>query len=111
MMGIQVPYTSLHRFAQKWCDFGKKTSVTVRKLEGKPGEFAEVELGRLGYLRDLASRKPRLVYAFIMIFGYSLLPGVFPGFPAGPRIRQQRSGGRTTDYEDYPKERAPYAMG
>ena len=30
--GITVPYTSLHRFAQKWCDFGKKPSITLRKL-------------------------------------------------------------------------------
>src|SRR5436309_13161276 len=69
--GITVPYTSLHRFAQKWCDFGKKPSITLRKLEGKPGEFAEVDFGRLGYLQDLASKKPRLVYAFIMVLGYS----------------------------------------
>ena len=78
--GIRVPYKSLHRFAHKWCDFGKKTSVTVRKLEGKPGEFAEVDFGRLGYLQDLASKKPRLVYAFIMVLGYSRLSCVVPVF-------------------------------
>lgn len=78
--GIRVPYQSLHRFAHKWCDFGKQTSVTVRKLEGKPGEFAEVDFGRLGYLQDLASRKPRLVYAFIMVLGYSRLSCVIPVF-------------------------------
>jgi len=78
--GITVPYTSLHRFAQKWCDFGKKPSITLRKLEGKPGEFAEVDFGRLGYLQDLASKKPRLVYAFIMVLGYSRLSCVVPVF-------------------------------
>jgi len=78
--GTPVPYSSLHRFAQKWCDFGKRTSITVRKLEGKPGEFAEVDFGRLGYLQDLASKKPRLVYAFIMVFGYSRLSCVVPVF-------------------------------
>jgi len=78
--GVSVPYTSLHRFAQKWCDFGKKTSVTVRRLEGKPGEFAEVDFGRLGYMQDLASKKPRLVYAFIMVLGYSRLSCVVPVF-------------------------------
>jgi len=65
--GTQVAYGSLYRFARKWCDFGKKTSVTVRKLDGKPGEYAEVDFGRLGYLQDLGSSKPRLVYAFIMV--------------------------------------------
>jgi len=78
--GTVVPYSSLHRFAQKWCDFGKKTSITVRKLEGKPGEFAEVDFGRLEYLQDLGSKKPRLVYAFIMVLGYSRLSCVVPVF-------------------------------
>ncbi len=78
--GTLVPYSSLHRFAQKWCDFGKKTSITVRRLEGKPGEYAEVDFGRLGYLQDLASKKPRLVYAFIMVLGYSRLSCVIPVF-------------------------------
>ncbi len=78
--GTLVPYSSLHRFAQKWCDFGKKTSITVRKIEGKPGEFAEVDFGRLGYLQDLASNKPRLVYAFVMVLGYSRLSCVVPVF-------------------------------
>jgi len=78
--GTPVPYTSLHRFAQKWCDFGKKTSLTVRKLEGKPGEFAEVDFGRLGYVQDLGSSKLRLVYAFLMVLGYSRLSCVVPVF-------------------------------
>jgi hypothetical protein len=78
--GTLVPYSSLHRFAQKWCDFGRKTSITVRKIEGKPGEFAEVDFGRLGYLHDLASNKPRLVYAFVMVLGYSRLSCVVPVF-------------------------------
>jgi hypothetical protein len=78
--GILVPYSSLHRFAQKWCDFGKKTSITVRKLEGKPGEFAEVNFGRLEYLQDLSSNKPHLVYAFIMVLGHSRLSCVVPVF-------------------------------
>lgn len=78
--GTQVPYGSLYRFAKKWCDFGKKTSVTVRRLDGKPGEFAEVDFGRLGYMQDLSSSKPRLVYAFIMVLGYSRLSCIVPVF-------------------------------
>lgn len=78
--GTQVPYGSLYRFAKKWCDFGKKTAVTVRRLDGKPGEFAEVDFGRLGYMQDLGSGKPRLVYAFIMVLGYSRLSCIVPVF-------------------------------
>ena len=54
--------------------------LTLTKFEGKPGEFAEVDFGRLGYLQDLASKKPRLVHAFIMVLGYSRLSCVVPVF-------------------------------
>ncbi|MBP1649301.1 MAG: mobile element protein [Bacteroidetes bacterium] len=78
--GVVVSYAALHRFARKWCDFGKRTSITVRKLEGRPGEFAEVDFGRLGFVEDLGSSRPRLVYAFIMVMGYSRLSCVVPVF-------------------------------
>jgi hypothetical protein len=29
--GVFVPDPSLHRFARKWIDFGKRPSITVRK--------------------------------------------------------------------------------
>ena len=78
--GVLVPYTALYRFARKWCDFGKRTSVTVRKLEGKPGELAEVDFGRLGYIQELGSKRPRAVHGFIMILGYSRLACIVPVF-------------------------------
>ena len=78
--GALVPYTSLHRFARKWCDFGRASSVTVRRLDGKPGEYAEVDFGRLGYLQELGGAKPRVVHGFIMVLGYSRLSCVVPVF-------------------------------
>ena len=78
--GVLVPYTSLHRFAHKWCDFGRASSVTVRRLDGKPGEYAEVDFGRLGYLQELGNAKPRVVHGFIMVLGYSRLSCVVPVF-------------------------------
>ncbi len=78
--GVVVSYAALHRFARKWCDFGKRASITVRRLEGRPGEFAEVDFGRLGFIEDLGSSHPRLVYAFIMVMGYSRLSCVVPVF-------------------------------
>ncbi len=44
--GVLVPYASLHRFARKFCDFGRLSSITVRRIDGKPGEYAEVDFGR-----------------------------------------------------------------
>ena len=78
--GVRVPYPSLHRFARKWLDFGKLPSITVRKLDGQPGDYAEVDFGRLGYLQDLGSPKPRAVHGFIMVLGYSRLSCVVPVF-------------------------------
>src|SRR5262249_46208863 len=54
--------------------------VTVRRLEGKPGEVAEVDFGRLGFLHELGNDKPRVVHAFIMTLGYSRLTCVIPTF-------------------------------
>lgn len=78
--GVLVPYPSLHRFAQKYLDFGKRKSVTVRMREGQPGEYAEVDFGRLGYVHELGSAKPRLVHGFIMVLGYSRLSCLVPVF-------------------------------
>jgi transposase len=78
--GVLVPYTSLHRFARKWCDFGRASSLTVRRSDGKPGEYAEVDFGRLGYLQELGNVKPRIVHGFIMVLGYSRLSCVVPVF-------------------------------
>lgn len=50
--GLALPYPTLHRFARKHCDFGKPAG-TVRRIEGTPGEFAEVDFGQLGQLQEL----------------------------------------------------------
>lgn len=78
--GLSVAYSTLHRFARKWCDFGSSSLLTVRKAEVAPGEMAEVDFGRLGLLRDLAYKRPRLVHAFIMVCGYSRYSCVIPTY-------------------------------
>jgi len=50
--GIDVPYSSLHRFAVNHCGFGKRQQVTVRMAECEPGELAEIDFGRLGLVPD-----------------------------------------------------------
>ncbi len=49
--GVEVPYSSLHRFAVKQCGFSDRRRMTVRVAECAPGELAEVDFGRLGLLR------------------------------------------------------------
>lgn len=78
--GVSVPYASLHRFAQKWCEFGSRSCLTVRRRESTPGEVAEVDFGRLGLFQDFGSTRPRLLHAFIMVLGHSRLSCVVPTF-------------------------------
>src|SRR5262249_49054148 len=52
----------------------------VRRRESAPGEVAEVDFGRLGLFQELGSRRPRMLWAFIMTMGYSRLSCVVPTF-------------------------------
>jgi transposase len=77
--GVEVSYSTLYRFATKHCEFGS-SKVTVRRMEGAPGEVAEVDFGRLGLIHELGSKQPRVVQAFIMTLSYSRLSCVIPVF-------------------------------
>ena len=46
--GLAVSYSSLYRFARKWCNFGTASAISVRRAESLPGEMAELDFGRLG---------------------------------------------------------------
>jgi transposase len=69
--GIQVPYSSLHRFAVKHCGFSKQGRVTVRRAESGPGELAEVDFGRLGLIPHPESGRRRLLWAMPVVLGHS----------------------------------------
>jgi transposase len=69
--GVHVPYSSLHRFAVKHCDFGVAHHVTVRRAEVAPGELAEVDFGRMGLVYDAASGKQRFHHALIVTLVHS----------------------------------------
>jgi len=56
---VQVPYSTLYRFAVKHCGFSDRRRVTVRKADCEPGELAEVDFGRLGPLRIVAGLQVR----------------------------------------------------
>jgi transposase len=68
--GIDVHYSSLHRFAQKHCGFGVR-HVTVHMADVAPGELAEVDFGRLGYLTEPLSAKRQVVHALIVTLVHS----------------------------------------
>jgi len=68
--GVDVSYGALYRFAVKHLEFGRKP-ITVRVADVAPGELAEVDFGRLGFLYDAQIGKKRLVYALVVTLVHS----------------------------------------
>jgi transposase len=68
--GIQVAYGSLHRFAQKHCQFRRKR-VTVRMVDPLPGEVAEVDFGRMGLVFDPSAERRRVLHALLVTLCFS----------------------------------------
>jgi len=70
-LGIEVPYSSLHRFAVKHCGFHERQRITVRVAEVAPGELAEVDFGQLGLVPDPETGRRRVLHALIVTLVYS----------------------------------------
>jgi transposase len=69
--GVDVPYSSLHRFAAAYCGFHDRRRVTVRMAEVPPGEVAEVDFGKLGLVFDPAQGRRRTLHALIVTLVHS----------------------------------------
>ncbi len=69
--GIDVAYSSLHRFAVKHCGFSDARRLTVRIAESEPGEAAEVDFGRLGLIWDPEKGRNRVAHALIVTLIHS----------------------------------------
>ena len=64
-----VSYTSLRRYARRqgWTT----PAATVRLPDPPPGQVAECDFGRLGYLVDLETGRRRLVWGLHIVLAYS----------------------------------------
>jgi transposase len=69
--GVDVPYSSLHRFAVGQCGFADRRRLTVRRAETAPGELAEVDFGRLGLVWDPETERRRVYHALIVTLAHS----------------------------------------
>ena len=69
--GVEVAYSTLHRFAVKHCGFGEGGRVTVRMAESEPGEVAEIDFGRLGLVPFPATGRRRTLHAMPVVLRYS----------------------------------------
>ena len=68
--GVETSYSSLYRFVQEHVGM-PGNSRTVRMAETDPGEVAEVDFGRLGYLFDAVLNKMRALYALVVTLVFS----------------------------------------
>ncbi len=68
--GLDVPYSSLHRFVVRELGFGRQVA-TVRMAEVAPGAVAEVDFGRLGLIFDPEMGKRRLIWALVVTLVFS----------------------------------------
>lgn len=68
--GVFVSYSGLHRYAVKHLGFGEKR-LTVRVADVLPGEVAEVDFGRLGFVPDAETGKRRMLHALVVTLVYS----------------------------------------
>lgn len=70
--GIEVAYSSLHRFAVRHCGFHDHRRITVRVADVAPGELAEVDFGKLGLVPDREHEgRRRMVYALLVTLVHS----------------------------------------
>jgi transposase len=74
-----VAYTSLRRFIARR-GWGKNNRNTVRLPDTAPGEVAEMDFGRLGYVWDSDSGRKRLAWALVIVLAYSRHCFVWPLF-------------------------------
>ncbi len=68
--GVETSYSSLYRFTQEHIGLPGNRG-TVRMAETEPGEVAEVDFGRLGYLFDKAVNRMRALYALVVTLVFS----------------------------------------
>ena len=75
--GVEIPYSTLHRFAVEELSFGK-SAPTVPVLDGKPGEELEVDTGWVVTLAPNAEGKRRRMRAWIFTPNVSRYRFVWP---------------------------------
>lgn len=77
LSGCDVPYTSLRRFVVK-NQLGISPKTTIRLPETAPGDYAEMDFGRLGTITDSTTGRKTTVWALVVILSYSRHMFVWP---------------------------------
>ena len=75
----RVSYTSLRRFLQRR-QWRRRSARTVRMEQSVPGEVAELDFGRLGFIQDPATGRRCAVWALIVVLAHSRHSFVWPTY-------------------------------
>ncbi len=68
--GVVVPYRTLVRFATERCGY-RRTTTTVRVVDGDPGAECQIDFGYLGLINDADKGQRRKVFALVITAVYS----------------------------------------
>ena len=68
--GVVVPYRTLVRFATERCGY-RRTTTTVRVVDGDPGAECQLDFGYLGLIADEDTGARRKVFALVITAVYS----------------------------------------
>ena len=68
--GCRISYSALYRWLSRR-DWQRRQTGTVRMSASAPGEVAELDFGRLGYIEDRETGRRRAVWALLVVLAYS----------------------------------------
>ena len=78
--GVGPPIRPLHRWLSRRHWQRRRSPRTVRMGESVPGEVAELDFGRLGYIQDQETGRRRAVWALLVVLAYSRHCFVWPAY-------------------------------
>jgi transposase len=77
--GVTASYDTLRRYAKDVIGWRMKEG-TVRVEDGQPGQEAQADFGRMGFIRDVESGRKRMLWALIITLCFSRYQFVWPTF-------------------------------
>ena len=77
--GCRISYSALYRWLQRR-NWRRRSPRTVRMEQSVPGEVAELDFGRLGFIQDQESGKRQAVWALLVVLTYSRHSFLWPAY-------------------------------
>ena len=77
--GCRISYSSLHRWLSRR-QWRRRSARTVRMEQSVPGEVAELDFGRLGFIQDPETGRRCAVWALIVVLAHSRHSFVWPTY-------------------------------